>query len=265
MDTIICPNCGADIAVSEPKCPFCGYINIPGAEEKFMKDLNQTKEELNQLPKMQQEQIKKSFFKSSKVIWITVLVVVLLIMLVSGIGFACSKALDSFTEYDAKTEMLWERENYPILDEMYENGDYDGIIAFKNDLYDINEKEHTNHSLYNWGHADFISFYTMYDEIQESVGFLDGGEELSKYQVRLLVYDCMCFHYKSYENSYISLSEEELATVEEYREYAEEVFYNRLKFTDEEADRLYEDSVEYNVISAKKCFDYAEKIRKRIE
>ena len=40
MDKLICPNCGAEIEAKEPKCPFCGYINIPGAEEKFMRELD---------------------------------------------------------------------------------------------------------------------------------------------------------------------------------------------------------------------------------
>ena len=66
MDKIICPNCGAAIEVHEPKCPFCGYINIPGAEEKFMQDLEQTEEQLSQIPEQQKEQIKNPSLKAVK-------------------------------------------------------------------------------------------------------------------------------------------------------------------------------------------------------
>lgn len=267
MDKIFCLNCGASIDVTEPKCPFCGYINIPGAEEKFMQDLEQTQEDLSQIPKMQEEQIKKSFFKSSKVIWITILIVALVLIFFVGGSFACTKVLDSIflTEYDTKAEMLWERENYPILDEMYEKGDYDGILAFQDELYEINYKDNTNHGLYNWKHISFIDYYRAYKLTQETVKCLDEGDEISEYLVHDLVYNCMRYHYRAYLEEYSTVTPQEEQLLEEYREYMEEVFYNRLKFTDEEADALYEKAVDYGVISAKKCYDYADKIKKRIE
>lgn len=265
MDKIICPNCGAAIEVMEPKCPFCGYINIPGAEEKFMQDLGQTEEQLSKIPQMQKEQIKRSIFKSSRVIWITILIVILIAVIIVGAHLAIESVVYDDSEYDAKAEMIWERENYPLLDEMYAAGDYDGIVEFESDLYEINEKENTNHSIYNWEHADFISIYVRIEEMKDYVELLDAGEELSKYQAHGIVYDCMWFHYRMYQDTYMRLSEKELKIVEEYREYSEEIFYNRLKFTDEEADRLYEESSDYGVLSARACFDYAEQIQDRIE
>lgn len=126
MDKMICPNCGAAIEAKEPKCPFCGYINFPGAEEKFMRDLEHTEEQLSQIPEQQKEQIKKSIFKSSKVIWITILIVVLIAVLIAvvliGGHFAIESIIYDASEYDAKAEMIWERENYPLLDEMYAAG-----------------------------------------------------------------------------------------------------------------------------------------------
>lgn len=267
MDKTLCPNCGASIDAMEPKCPFCGYINIPGAEEKFMQDLEQTQEELSQIPKMQEEQIKKSFFKSSKVIWITVLIAALVLLFFVGGSFACSKVLDSIFsyEYDAKTEMLWERENFPILDEMYEKGDYDGLLAFQDEMYESNWNNNTNHGIYNWKHSDFLDYYRAYKETKEIINFMDTGDGLTKYAAQNLVYHCMRYHYRAYQEEYLTVSPEEEQMLEEYREYMEEIFYKRLKFTDEEADALYKKAVSYDVIGAQECYDYADKIRKRIE
>lgn len=265
MDKIICPNCGASIEVKEPKCPFCGYINIPGAEEKFMRDLEKTEQELSQIPEQQKEQIKKSIFKSSKVIWITILIVILFAAVIAGWHFAIESIVYDDSEYDAKAEMLWERENYPLLDEMYAAGDYEGIVEFQDNLWSINEEEDANHSISNWEHADFISIYIRMEDMKSYIAILDSGAQLNKYQAQGIVYDCMWFRYRMYQDTYMNLTEEELEIVEGYREYSEEVFYNRLKFTDEEADQLYEEAVEYGVIRASTCYDYADKIMDRIE
>lgn len=169
------------------------------------------------------------------------------------------------SEYDVKAEMLWERENYPLLDEMYAAGDYAGIVEFENNLYLINDKEGTNHSISSWEHAEFISIYTRMEEMKGYVELLDAGEKLSKYQAQGLVYSSMWFHYRMYQDTYITLTSEELEIVEGYREYSEEVFYSRLKFTDEEADQLYEEALDYGVLSARICYDYADQILDRIE
>ena len=269
MDKMICPNCGAAIEAKEPKCPFCGYINFPGAEEKFMRDLEHTEEQLSQIPEQQKEQIKKSIFKSSKVIWITILIVVLIAVLIAvvliGGHFAIESIIYDASEYDAKAEMIWERENYPLLDEMYAAGDYDRILELENNLYLINEEEGTNHSFYNWEHYQFITIYAQIKEVKDYVKLLDEGVEFDQYHAKCLVYNCMWFHYRMYQDTYIQLPEEELAAVEEYREYSEEIFYNRLKFTDEEADQLYEEALEHDVLRVKICYDYADKIWERIE
>ena len=181
MDKIICPNCGAAIEVHEPKCPFCGYINIPGAEEKFMQDLEHTEEQLSQIPEQQKEQIKKSIFKSSKVIWITILIVVLIAVVLIGGHFAIESIIYDASEYDAKAEMIWERENYPLLDEMYAAGDYDRILELENNLYLINEEEGTNHSFYNWEHYQFITIYAQIKEVKDYVNLLDEGVEFDQY------------------------------------------------------------------------------------
>ena len=43
---IICPNCGAEIENDVTKCPYCGYINVEGAEKKYFDELDDIKEDL---------------------------------------------------------------------------------------------------------------------------------------------------------------------------------------------------------------------------
>lgn len=265
MDKMICPNCGAAIGVKEPKCPFCGYINVPGAEEKFMRDLEKTEEQLNQIPQEQKKHYKKSMQKSSKVILITVLIAGIIAALLIGLFFLLDNLFSSHYEYDPKAEMIWERENYPLLDELYEAGDYDGILEFEENMYRQNEQEETHHSIYNWEHSDFIDAYRRFLDLQHYEEVLTAEGELSKYQAELVVYYCMWFHYRDYQNEYAEYTEQELEIMEEYSIYADRIFYERLLFTDEEADALYEEVLSYGSISSSECFKYARKIKDRFK
>lgn len=267
MDKTICPNCGAAIYVNEPKCPFCGYINFEGAEEKFMQDMGRTEDDLRHIPELQKKNYNKSMKKSSKMIVITIVVVALIMLGLFGV-YRVIDTLFSYNywdEYDAKAETLWQREAYPLLDEMYEAGDYDGIIEYEESIYVINEKEGTHHSIYDWEHADLITAYRYYTYLQEYVEVLDRDGELSKYEAEGIVYYCMWFHYRDYDKEYSDLTDKDLEIAETYRSYADDILFNRLKFTEEEADALYEDSVEYGSISPKTCYKYADKVRERFK
>ena len=178
---VICPNCGASIYENEASCPFCGYINIAGAEEKFMRDIKKTERDMSSLPQMQKEEYKKSMSKSSKIIFITIGITALIAAVLIGIYLLFNKVIFAYNETDAKAQMLWNNENYPILDEMYSNGDYDGIIEFENDLYEKNAKEKTSYSMYDWEHSDFMNGYRYYMMTESYFELLDVGEELSKY------------------------------------------------------------------------------------
>ena len=84
MDKVICPNCGAGIAANEVRCPFCDYINVTGAEEKFMRDVKKTEEDLSQIPELQKKQLKKTLSKSSKVIIVTIVIATVIALGVVG-------------------------------------------------------------------------------------------------------------------------------------------------------------------------------------
>ena len=125
---VICPNCGAAIFENEPACPFCGYINISGAEEKFMHDIKKTEQDMRHIPQLQKAEYKKTISKSSRIIFITVGITALVLAVLLGFPYFMEEVVFSGSERDAKAQMVWNNENYPILDAMYAEGDYDGII-----------------------------------------------------------------------------------------------------------------------------------------
>jgi len=44
-----CQSCGAEFANTEPKCPYCGTIYIPGAETEYMNKLGDIREDMEDL------------------------------------------------------------------------------------------------------------------------------------------------------------------------------------------------------------------------
>lgn len=265
---LVCPNCGAAIYENEANCPFCGYINIPGAEEKFMRDIQKTERDMSYIPEIQKEEYKKSISKSSKIIFITVGITLIIAAILFGIYMFFENVLFSYDEADAKAQMIWNRENYPILDEMYEAGDYDGIIEFENELFEQNAKEKTEYRMYDWEHYHFISGYRNYLMVENYFDLLDLGEELSRYGKENLVYYCMWFYYRPYaqNETYMVLTDEEIEKLDEYREVTNGYLFGRMGFTQEEADGLLKKAVdEYGYMNARECYDYGRKVGDRFK
>lgn len=265
---VICSNCGAAIYENEANCPFCGYINLPGAEEKFMRDIKKTEQDMSHIPDLQKAEYKKTMSKSSKIIFITVGITAVVAAAILGIHLLFDRVIFAYTETDAKAQMLWNNENYPILDEMYANGDYDGIIEFEYDLYDQNAEDKTDYRMYEWEHYNFITGYRNYKNIEDSIAYLDKGEELSRYGKENLVYYCMWFYYKQYDqqNTYMTFTDEEIEMLDGYREITNGYMFGRLGFTEEEVDKLLEKAVDdYGYLNAKECYEYGNKIGDRFQ
>ena len=265
---VICPNCGAAIYENEAECPFCGYINFPGAEEKFMRDIRKTERDMSHIPDLQKEEYKKTMSKSSKIIFVTVGITALIAAIILAIYLLFDRVLFTYSEADAKAQMLWNDENYPILNEMYENGDYDGILEFEYDLYDKNSENKTQYNMYDWEHYYFISGYRNYKNTEAYFEQMDMGMELSKYGKENLVYYCMWFYDRQYDRNreYLPYTDEEIELLDGYREITNGYLFGRLGFTKEEADELQKKALgEYGHLDARVCYDYALKVADRFK
>ena len=268
MKRIVCPNCGASIYENEAKCPFCGYINMPGAEEKFMRDMHRTEEQLSQIPEIQKAEYKKHMSTSGKMILVTILIAIAIVCVLGGAYMLFEHVIYSYDEEDVKAQMLWERENFPILDEMYAAGDYDGIIQFEYDLYDENWANKTDYTIYDWEHYYFVNGYRRYRDVENYIDILDKGQKLSDYQSESIVYECMWFHCREYDidNEFMPYTDEEIAILDGYREVTEKCLYERLGFTEEEVETLYRSAQgEYGGLDMHVCWKYGRKIKDRFK
>lgn len=128
---IICSNCGASFQGDLAECPYCGQIYILGAEKEYLDNLQEIKEdmsEINQLTEeIYQDEIKKTTIKTG------VIIAAIAVFLLLGSGLLLGiNHLFSFneSEEEIKERMLWERENFPILNDWYASGEYQEILNF---------------------------------------------------------------------------------------------------------------------------------------
>lgn len=140
---IKCQNCGADIEELVPRCPYCGAMNEPGAEHKYMQDLYKLKDDLEDLGDMPQEEISDEVKSHAKFTGKAFAVIALIVLILVGIflflrfsGDLIWKAHEVITHTrsaDAREQMQWERKYFPQLDAWYEEENYEAIQNFFNE------------------------------------------------------------------------------------------------------------------------------------
>ena len=85
MSQIKCPNCGAVFEVREDKCPYCGYINLGGAEAKFLRDLEETRKKLDVVDDEARQEYKDEMKAGGKHVVKLIMIVYVVILVLVGV------------------------------------------------------------------------------------------------------------------------------------------------------------------------------------
>lgn len=147
MAKVICQNCSAEYDENEVKCPYCGFLYAPGMEKKYMSDLEDKRQALDVVDDEARADYKKEAKGTGKKVLKIVLIVAAVILVIIG----ASKLYDYYLfyeRYSAEEELLWQQENFPILDEYFEKGDYDACFDI---LY---SDENRDHHIWDWQHYE---------------------------------------------------------------------------------------------------------------
>lgn len=252
----ICANCGARFEADSPKCPYCNAIYEPAAEKKYMRDLNELKEDMSELPEDAEKRYKREMLVGWKRVLVIFLIVAAVFAVVGGIYFLYNRHMDAKYSYDPKAQLLWEKKYYPQFDELYAAGDYDGIV----ELLDKTSEEEGSGSVWNWEHGPFILDYQAYLLFMDCVDVITDKETANKKTAQYMVGEAMLFVFFRDETDY---TEEEWEQAQGWRADMEKVLYGEMKFTKEEAQELYEKINENGYISYSECDKYTAKIWKR--
>lgn len=255
MAKIKCGNCGAEFEEALPKCPYCNAIYEPGAEREYMEDLGELKEDLSELSEVPEDTYKRELSKNVKRIIVILLIAFIIVLAAVGIQTAYEKwMLRGSSNVDTREQLLWEKENFPQFDEWYEEGNYDALAeAQEQAIID-------GYSVWNWEHAYFINAYNGYSTCMERREILADKEKANENTVKFILNEVM---YQLFFVDSVLYSDEDWEIIQSWRPELEEILYVDLKFTEEEAQELYEKMNDDGIMNYKECDKYAKKIWKR--
>lgn len=248
---IKCESCGASYDELEPVCPYCGSLNYIGSNALYHEKLDDIKEDLSNLPEEQVNEYVDTALSTTKKTGKFLLIAIAICLLVAGSIYYTMNIAGS-RDYGEIQE--WQDENYPLLDEMYEEGDYEGILDFMNN---ITEKEYEKgFSLYNWNHYEFISCYQGYG-LSELI--INGYDEygIRDGELGLLIFVCIEGRYYIEEDTF---TEQELPIIEESYMQIKDFLISTMGIEESKIDELYEESLCDGYILVTPAFDYGDSI-----
>lgn len=143
----ICSSCGAEIDDTMPKCPYCDTLIMKGAEAQYMEklyDIQEDMEELKEIPfDVVEAEVKHQGRRMKKIIIIALIVILAFVV----IFMFEEKKYDR----DVTADYIWEQTNFPIMSELYENGEYEELEEMYYDAL-MDDKP-----VWNWEYYDEFS------------------------------------------------------------------------------------------------------------
>ncbi len=144
-----CKSCGAQFDEMLPACPYCGTMSIKGAQAEYMEKLEDIRSDVEELGSVPAEVTKKEIKKQTKIIlWaLGICGALLLVGVIIEVIFGYKPQ-----ERDDKADYLWLQENVPVLNELYEQEQYEELMKTVNAAYANNEP------VWQWEHRYFCEY-----------------------------------------------------------------------------------------------------------
>jgi hypothetical protein len=236
-----------------------------GAEQKYMGKLESIKTEMTELSK---KPAKTLLYRLTIVSCIVAFVFSLLMigMVVEQRRKAAEiERQDREYESELVDRIAWEDEVYPKFDALYEQGDFDSILALRDSYF---EDENGGYGIGNWRHSSFIDIYDDYATLMHFSDLTQSQDQSEAYYYGEVLYHAMSLWYFYSEerlkllipqgeyNTNWGLSDTELELVRSYRQTAYKLMTTDLKLTQENIDSLCEQGETKSLVNA--CYDFAE-------
>lgn len=252
---VICSNCGGNFEKEYSYCPYCGFINETSAEKQYENQMRDISKELEELPgeakEIYERTTKKEIHKILRILLFFLGGLFCLFLLAGIMKYFTIKNTDSL-----EAEIRWEKEYFPILDKLYEDKDYDGILQFEEEHY-----ADPGECFYRWKYYEFIDLYTRYKDCKIQKEKIQKKIIEGRYPISILIYDsCQLVYYREiYPYQEWEKEQEELLRI--WQEEMKRFLQIDLALTEEEIEQLEECIKENGYLTYSLC----EKIEKKIE
>lgn len=229
---IICSSCGAEFEDTLPKCPYCGSLNYKGAEAEYLGKLEGVRRDMQQLEQVPEKELKKKLKKKQKFV---IKLLILLAALAAILAIIVFRAR-YIEPRDARADYLWEKENFPVLDRLYREQDFEGLT----DFYEQAVIE--DRVIDRWEHSGIFTRLMSCRNAREYLTLEQSGETLRDYQEIQLLDDYWILRGLEYSGG---MSEEDKEYIRPYVEATLNSLADRYTFTAEE-EKKFEDSLRNN-------------------
>ena len=163
---IICSSCGAEFEDTLPKCPYCGSLNYKGAEAEYLGKLESMRQDMQQLEQVPEKELKKKLKKKQKFVIKLLILLAALAAILAVIVFR----VRYIEPRDARADYLWEKENFPILDRLYQEKDLEALM----DFYEQAVEE--NRTIDRWEHSGIFRWLMSCRDAREYLALEQSGE-----------------------------------------------------------------------------------------
>ena len=247
---IICSGCGAEYEDNLPKCPYCDLINYKGAEREYMNKLEDVREEMGDLAHVPEETVKAEIKKQGHLLRKIIIVIIAVILVYCGGSYLIAHFL--IGEKSEKEQFLWQAENFPKFDALYEAGEYEELADV------LSEELLGEYSIWDYEHRAFAFVYGNISDAKEAMERIDSGEDTSEEMYVSLLYNQIDLIIQWGRED--ELSDEERAIIEPLMGVVIDDFYNRWQMSDEEYEKMIEIAEEnYDVLPYEEAEKYVKK------
>ncbi len=192
---IICPNCGAEIEENVAKCPYCGYINIKGAEKKYNEEIDEIKANIEAEKKEPGKALKKGFFSGIKTVVITIFALVVLIsiwMILVKIELRDRPPMFLTADQEAEASAYRAVAKEKIA-KAYDEKDIEQLAEIFDTAYSVDRV-----NLWGDPHYDAAQAASYYMKLQNCLPNLE-KEKIKKREAEEITYYCFYFYYRAYK------------------------------------------------------------------
>ena len=212
---------------------YCGSLNYKGAEAEYLGKLESMRQDMQQLEQVPEKELKKKLKKKQKFVIKLLILLAALAAILAVIVFR----VRYIEPRDARADYLWEKENFPILDRLYQEKDLEALM----DFYEQAVEE--NRTIDRWEHSGIFRWLMSCRDAREYLALEQSGETLNEYQQALLLDDYWMMRGLDY--SEVILTEKDREYIRPYVEATLNSLADRYTFTAEE-EKKFEDSLRNN-------------------
>lgn len=250
-----CSNCGAPLTEKDAKCPYCGTLNHLVAEAEYMEKLEDIREDTEDLaeaaPEEYTQQLKRHSKFALKISLSVIGICLTLFLIVQGVILFQSM----HEKKEIHQQMVFEKEYFPVLDELYSAGDDEKVYEYLMDLYDKDGSD----ALFSWKHEAFYYYYGHYQDVRRLIDQTESGSPVPED----LSYEFYCALQLAVEgvNKFDRerITEEDMKKIDTFRDDSMKVLNETFRLTAAEAEQIYKECSEDGYLSYPLCKKYLEK------